>query len=377
MKDWVKRKLDKIEELYTEERLNRSKERWRRIWGGEEPLDRYPFTFSGIDIDYYNKVHSPEERLRIFLDEFIIRGRVNDDFIPSFFPGCKQSTIPNIFGAKEIAKINQGGWIDYTCDKIIHEPDDIDRLPEPNIGKGTVAYEWLSMQQYLLEETCGRIPVHVVDMQGPMDVCGQLWGYDKMFVCAYENPDYYHKLLTKVTDAFNLFWNAQKEILGECFVGTHLFAWSWVPGNKRATISIDSLVMLSPDFYEEFYKPYIEKIGQSLGDITVHSCGDFSSVFGKIKNTPFVKGINAGQMDLEKLVAAGLDDSLVAVAFGGMDNINDMFSLVKQHKLRTDITIGGLWPVENEKLKPVTDWTDKDWKEIRGREEKVMEAAAL
>ena len=39
-------------------------------------------------------------------------------------------------------------------------------------------------------------------MQGPVDVCGQLWGYDNLFVCAYEQPEQYGKLMSKVSDAF-------------------------------------------------------------------------------------------------------------------------------------------------------------------------------
>lgn len=78
------------------------------------------------------------------------------------------------------------------------------------------------MQKYLLEETEGRIPVHVTDMQGPVDVAGQLWGYDNLFISAYEEPEYYNKLLAKLTRAFILFWKSQKEILGDSFAGTHL-----------------------------------------------------------------------------------------------------------------------------------------------------------
>ncbi|MHB8963729.1 MAG: hypothetical protein ACYC5K_11315, partial [Saccharofermentanales bacterium] len=166
---WVKDRLDRIDELYPADRINTSKERFRRIWNGEKPKDRYPFTYGQLTFDYYDDVHTPEERLRHTLDEIIVHGALNDDYIPSLFPGCKQSTIPSMFGAEEIRVGN-----DYTCRKIIHRVEDIDRLPAPSVQRGTVAYEWLEMQRYMLEATDGRIPVHVTDMQGPMDVAGQL-----------------------------------------------------------------------------------------------------------------------------------------------------------------------------------------------------------
>jgi len=256
MKRWVKEKIKYINELFPAERIEKSKERWRHIWNGEKITDRYPFVYTPCLFDYYDDVHTPEERLRLSLDEFLIHGRLNDDFIPTLFPGCRQSTIPNMFGAREIVKRN-----DYTCERIIFKYSDIDNLPDPEIVPGMVAYEWLEMQKYFLEETEGCIPIHVVDMQGPADVAAQLFGYDNMLTLAFESPEYFHKLMSKVTDAFILFWKKQKELLGDCFVGTHLFGWSWVPDNIGASLSADSLVMISPEYYEEFYKPYFIKIG--------------------------------------------------------------------------------------------------------------------
>ena len=54
--------------------------------------------------------------------------------------------------------------------RVIFEPEDIDKLPEPSMEQGTIAHEWRAMQEYFVEETGGRIPVHVVDMQGTLDV---------------------------------------------------------------------------------------------------------------------------------------------------------------------------------------------------------------
>lgn len=177
MKNWVREKLMLVEELFPESEIE-------RVWKGDEPLDRYPFVFSPITFTYYNEVHTPEERLRISLDEFIWRGRIHEDFIPTFFPGCRQGTIPSMFGAKEIV-----AGTDHSCERIIFYLEDIDKLPEPSIGPGTIAYEWLAMGKYLLEETEGRIPVHVADMQGSLDVCGQLWGYDNIRMAPYEEPE--------------------------------------------------------------------------------------------------------------------------------------------------------------------------------------------
>lgn len=371
MKDWVKVKLDKIDELYPPERISRSKERWRRMWRGEKPIGRYPFTYGQMMFSYYDDVHPAEERLKVSLDEIIIHGTLDDDYVPSIFPGCKQSTIPTMLGSKEIIKGR-----DYTCEKIIRCYEDIDRLPEPSVGPGTVAHEWLEMQKYMLEETAGRIPIHVTDMQGPVDVAGQLWGYDDLFIAAYEEPEYYKRLLTKVTQAFILFWKSQRDLLGDRFVPTHLFGWSWVPEDMGASISTDSIVMVSPDFFDTFFRPYIEEIGRVFGNISLHSCGDYSRVFHNLTAIPCLKAVNAGQMTVEQLVKAGLDNKTVAIVISLLEDAGPMFNLIRENSLRVDLSILGIWPNVDGKAVKQEDMTRELLDEVKRKGEMVSEAAA-
>ena len=88
--------MDRIDERFPPERLRRSRERLTRLWHGEPPLDRLPFSFMPLKVDYYAAACDPEKRLREMLDEIVLRGRLEDDFIPAFFPGCRQATIPSI-----------------------------------------------------------------------------------------------------------------------------------------------------------------------------------------------------------------------------------------------------------------------------------------
>ncbi len=372
MRDCVKRKLDEIDRLFSVDRLNKSKDRWTKVWRGEKPTDRYPFHTGFPLFNPYNTNHPAEKRLNAYLDACIFMGQMNDDFIPTIFPGCKQSTIPNMFGAKEVIK-----GIESTCERIISCVEDIDRLPEPSIGPGTVAHEWLAMQEYLLEETEGRIPIHVCDMQGPMDVCGQLWGYDNLFVCAYEEPEYFDKLLSKVTDAFILFWRKQQETLGDSFVGTHLFAWDWVPLGNGAALSADSLVMISPNYFDQFYKPYLERIGKAFGGIAVHSCGNFTAVVKNLCNTHYVKAINASQLSVEQLINAGMDKDKVIIAFLNCDELGKNMKLIREYSINASISILDTWPMEEDKLEVPSNWTKEDWKEIRRKEDKVIEIMSI
>jgi hypothetical protein len=352
MREWVKEKLSIVDELYPADRIDASKRRWQWIWNGGSKIDRMPFVYSPATVNYYDDNHTPEERLRVLLDEFIARGRMNDDFIPSFFPGCKQSTIPNMFGAQEVVHGK-----DYTVDRLIQNIEDIDQLTAASIRKGSIAHSWLEMQQYLVDETEGRVPVHVTDMQGPADVCGQLLGYEDFFMSAYTHPELFHKLMEAVTNAFIMFWQKQKDLLGDLFIGTHLFGWDWVPDNCGASLSADSLVMISPAYYEEFYKPYLVRVGEAFGGLSVHSCGDFSGVMKNLCATPFLKAVNAGQMTVRDMLKAGMSNEFVIIARAVPDEIPALSELARKSNLKLDLSIA-IWPSDNPLSMSSKEWDD-------------------
>lgn len=367
MRESIKRKLDQIDDIYPAERLAKSKERWRRLWAGEQPLDRLPFCFAPMGIDYYT-ISPREERLDLYLDHAIARGIVEDDFIPSFFPGCSQATLPTLFGAVE--KIVEA---DYTCDHILSSYEDIARLPEPRVIPGTRAAYFLELDEWILEETQGRLPVHVMDSQGPVDVAGQLLGYDQLFIAAYEAPELYEQLLNAITDAFILFWNKQKELLGDRFVPTHLFGWDWLPPEFGATVSVDSLVMVLPRFYDAYFRPYLEQISDAFGGVTVHSCGNFSQVVPSLLKTRTMRGVNASQLTVEQLAAAGIDGSVVVIAPTEVASLAQSIGFVRENGLRLNTAVHGIWPNCANGPKSADGWSAADIQGIKRANASVLE----
>ena len=367
MQGWIRDRLDRIDERFSAARLAASRERWTRLWRGEPPLDRQPFVFLPFTLDYYDDVLPPEARLRAILDEILFRGRLDDDFIPAFFPGCRQSTIPNMFGAAEIVSGR-----DYSSARLVNHVEEIAGLPAPSLAPGTVAHEWIEMARYVRDETEGRLPIHVADMQGPPDVCGKLWGYEDFLACAYEDPVVFRSLLGKVADAFSLLWERQRELVGDLFVATHLFGWSWVPPGTGASLSADSLVMVSGDFYREFFQPCFESMASRLGGLTVHSCGDFSSVIPALSRTPGVKAINAGQMSVEAVLKAGVEPRTLLLVIVPAAEASHTFSLIRQHGLRVDLTLSlGVPGV------PPRSWGAKEWEVVRVENQRILELAVV
>ena len=353
MKEWIKEKLKIINELYPTERMEKSKERYRRLWSGEEPLDRLPFVLIPT-FGYYDHVFSGEEGLHAYLDEFINRGFVNDDFIPSFFQGCRMGMIPSMFGAKEIVLGN-----DYTCGRIMETIEDGANLRDYCLSENSVPSQWLKLQRYYLEETEGNIPVHVCDMQGPLDAAGQMWGYENLLAAPYEEPEIYEHVMDLVTGAFICLWKEQQKNLGNAIVPTHLFGWDWVPENNGVSVSTDSLAMISPSFFDDFYRGYLERISHELGRLTVHSCGQFGHLVKELYKTDGLIAVNAGQMTIEQLLNAGISTDKIIVNRVDYEISHQIMSLIQKNRLKVALTFRGLWP----KTDP-SEWSSNDRKEI-------------
>ena len=367
MREIIREKLDRLDELFPPARLTKSKERWRRLWAGEEKLDRLPFMAGPIGLAIYDVSPAPE-RLCLYLDRCIARGDFEDDYIPSFFPGCRQGTMPNMFGVKEII-VDE----DYTCERLFDKYEKLTDLPMPRIEKGSVTDGWLEMERYVLEETGGRFPIHVTDMQGPIDVAGQLIGYEQVFIAAYEDPVLFDRLLSATTEAFIMFWRAQRDLLGSAFVGTHLFGYNYMPDGFGVTASADSLVMFSGDFYAEHFQKYFERISAEFGGISVHSCGVFSAVIPSLMKTKGLRGINASQMTIRELAELGVDERVVIIGGDHIDTIGEMMRFVRDRGLRTDLTANGIWPVDHHGvLKPPEVWTDADRDDIKRKNDKLL-----
>jgi hypothetical protein len=377
MKDEVRRKLDRIDELFPAERLDASKARIRALKQNEAPVDRYPFILDSLGFNYYDDVMPAAERLDRMLDEIIAHGMTQDDFIPQFFPGCRVATIPDMFGAKENIQTRADGSREYAvCDKLLSSTDDPRDLPEPVISPDSIASFWLDMQAYVLNETEGRLPISVIDMQGPMDVAGQLWGYDNLFLDAMDEGVKTKALLEKCTTAFIELWQRQQDLLGDTFVGTHLWGWSWVKegSNHGASLSMDSLAMISADFFSAHTREHLARISEAFGGLAIHSCGDFSAVVSGITGISGIDTINSSQMSLGQLVEAGVRPDMFITIARGIDDLDKEYRLIKAHQLKVEMTISGVWP---ESGQHPDQWSEAEWCKFRDREHRILELTAI
>jgi len=363
--DDVKKKLDIIDELFPSDRIEKSKERWRRLWNREPILDRIPFTYSPIKATYWS-ITPKEERLMMYLDEFILRGSFNDDFIPSYFAGCHQGGMASLFGAETFVVDNKGE-LDTNCVRLLPEIKDAETLEPPRFRGDTIPERWLSDDAWVIEVTNGRLPVHIVDCFGPVDIAAKLWGFENLFVASYDEPELYKKVVNYSTDAFIMFIEAQRKCAGDLLIETHLGAHDWVETGKTISMSMDCMVMFSTPFFEDNCVPYLKKIADTYSPFIIHACGQFGQLIKYICDNPNFNGIHTGEMTLAEMIEAGGNDGVLYIPAGvNLYNLEENTGLLRQHKLSANMTINGFW--ENNS----GNWSQKDIDKMKKNHEEIV-----
>ncbi len=159
---------------------------------------------------------------------------------------------------------------------------DFKPIHETDIGKHI-----LSMEEYFLEKTKGKLPMSFCDVQSPLNMLSYLIPITDLFYEVYDDPDSLAQAAQLTADLLIEFLNKQKALIGDCLASPgHGFASS-----RRFTgvgMSDDNSIMLKSEDYAEIFQPADEKIGAAFGGTVYHSCGNWS---GKIPMVLGMKGL--------------------------------------------------------------------------------------
>lgn len=142
--------------------------------------------------------------------------------------------------------------------------------------------------------------VHIYhpDMQGPMDLCEMLWG-SEMFMALLDTPELVHQVLTLLTDTYVQLmaaWDATVGVNGKAWA-TH---WSMMHKGK-IMLRTDSGMNLSPAIYDEFIRPYDQRLLNELGGGAVHFCGRGSHYIESCCNMNAMHAIAMSQPHLNEM----------------------------------------------------------------------------
>ncbi|MBN2296411.1 MAG: hypothetical protein JXM70_28540 [Pirellulales bacterium] len=261
------------------------------VGGAQVPeLSDYPHLL------FTEQITSPEVMLYEALWDLLSWVRTPDDGQLSVRPNLC-FVLGTCFGMEYEVGEDGSAWYSKTVD--LDRALDTDLSDLRKMGQVPLVLEHLEFfRENLPAEVHIALPVAI----GPINQADAILGatiWEKF----YDEPEKMHALMDKITDAIIEFrWLCKDAIRGgnESYIGPLCLSFDC------AKIGNDALVMMSPKMYDEFVRPYTNRLCQAFGGGLHHSCGFYAGHLPSICDTPGVKIINFGEprlWDMEEAVA--------------------------------------------------------------------------
>jgi hypothetical protein len=157
---------------------------------------------------------------------------------------------------------------------------DVVPVRETEIGRHT-----LEMIGYFMEETSGRLPLSLCDVQSPLNTAGILIDINNFLVDTMISPEKVRVLLEVMAGLISDFASDQLKLIGESVVWPgHGFASSRAFSGFGA--SDDNILMVTPGTYRELAIPAMVRMCQKPGGAAFHSCGNWTGLAETVRLIP-------------------------------------------------------------------------------------------
>jgi hypothetical protein len=147
---------------------------------------------------------------------------------------------------------------------------DIRPVSETEVGKHS-----LEMIEYFLEQSKGKLPMSMGDIQSPFNNATNVVNTSNFLMSMILEPEKVLRFLDVLADLEIDFYKEQEKLIGDCLVKPgHGFASSRV--FEGFAMSDDNVVMVDEETYLNLVTPSFTKLGNAFGGPVHHSCGNFS-----------------------------------------------------------------------------------------------------
>ncbi|MGN1141532.1 MAG: hypothetical protein ACI4TF_10045 [Oliverpabstia sp.] len=208
---------------------------------------------------YKRRVYNAKIRAQHRLDMGI-----GDDYIPTYFPYFGNAIHHVFFGGKLEFK----GGTSY-CHEVIKEAQEFAELHYD------VHNEWMERltegMRYCRDNGDGVLLAALRGGNGPMDMANGIMG-NNLFMEFLEDEENMHKVMEICMNSCEAMYELQKENASHV-CGGYITGQSnlWMPDPMFGQISIDAAHLAGPELYEEFEKPYIEKLADKYQGFLLHT----------------------------------------------------------------------------------------------------------
>ena len=142
------------------------------------------------------------------------------------------------------------------------------------------------------------IHVYHPDLQGPIDTLELLWG-SNVFYDMYDDPVFIKDLHSLITETYIIILKKWHALFPPRTDGVSVH-WGLM---HRGPVMLrnDSAMNFSPEQYEEFIRPYDQRIFDEFGGGAIHFCGKGSHYIGAMSKMDKLYGINLSQPHLNDM----------------------------------------------------------------------------
>jgi hypothetical protein len=207
------------------------------------------------------------------------------------------SIIPLLFGVKPFVMDEELNTLPTSWP--LQDLETIKRIVDAGVPeiKGGYAEPVLEMGAFYAEIAAsypkiGRhVHIYHPDFQGPMDICEVVWG-STIFYAIYDHPELVHALLEIVTQTYRRFMRAWLDVVPfERGFNAH-----WGLFHKgNIMLRDDSAMNLSPDMFDEFIRPYDQRLLDEFGGGAIHFCGKGDHYIERLSQMDKVYAVHMSQ----------------------------------------------------------------------------------
>jgi hypothetical protein len=273
MRDETKQCLERVEAALDPKHQARTRQLWEDC-RHYRPISHLPLVAYCPAPDWpryaMNEIQADMEKMLVSeLAPVYASALVKDDRLPAIRANYGTGILPSLFGC-EIVHLDRAT---LPAALPLHDEarvrDHVARgVPDLRGGLGgrvfdTVAFYVEAMEPYpKLREW---VTIDLADTQGPLDAAEVVWG-SEIFEAMYADPQLVHAFIGLVTETLAAFTRAHAAIDGVPFKPppTPL---------GRVCVREDASVMISGAMYDEFCKPYAQRLLDEFGGC-IHWCGD-------------------------------------------------------------------------------------------------------
>jgi hypothetical protein len=304
--------LDFIEEHIDEEHV-RQTEQLHLDAMGYLPVAHLPLTlvFPPDDVEPFPYEEAFDDPEKMLYNELIktVGGTstytsvlLKDDFPPHIRSNHGIGILSSLFGARCRIINSNMPWVEHM--ELAEIKKTIARgVPdlEQALGKQVLDTHHFYLEKLKGYPKCARcVRITQPDLQGPFDIAHLLIGNDA-FLGVYDYPDLLHEILAVVTDTYIAFRKKVDPLLTDRAGEGAVYLHGCLFGGKVLIKDDTAIINLSEDMYRSFSKIYNDRILEAFSGGSIHYCGPSRSWAHGAVGSPWLRGINLGNPELQDL----------------------------------------------------------------------------